>query len=229
VASTWRISLCAASSDLALMVAKHLRSLDFQVEEHQDISTSASKIFNNKPDLLLLISKSDDFNSFIQLITKVRSINASIPIFHLPSKQHFSYRVQSLQAGADDAMSPPYALEELDARVNCLLRRTASKKLKNEEIVHHADFMVNTKSREVKRAKYTTKLTIKEYKLLMLLIERHGRAVPREALIKEVWGQTWSGNDNLLEVYIRYLRIKIEHPGHEKLLTTVRGVGYMIR
>ena len=93
----------------------------------------------------------------------------------------------------------------------------------------YADLELNTDSRMVKRSGITEKLTVKEFDLLMFFLERPGKAMPRKTILQGVWGQSWTGDENLLEVYIRYLRKKVERPGHEKLIQTVRGVGYMLR
>ncbi len=227
---TWRIDLFAAPSDSVLMVVKHLQGLAFQVVEHHDVSTdNVSKSLSEKPDLLLLISESEDFDACLELIRSIRSIKALLPVLHLHSEAHFSYRVQSLQAGADDVLSMPYAVEEMDARLAALLRRSSSQDLIDGSILRYADLALNTDNRELTRANCTEKLTVKEYDLLMFLLQRHGQVMPRKTILQAIWGQSWSGDDNLLEVYIRYLRKKIERPGHNKLLQTVRGVGYMLK
>ena len=212
------------------MVLKHLQGLGFQVVEQHDVSTdSASRSLSEKPDLLLLMSESENFADGLQLIRAVRSIKASLPVLHLHSEAHFSFRVQSLRAGADDVLSMPYAVEELDARLASLLRRSSAQDLIDGSIMQYADLALNTDNREVTRANCTEKLTVKEYDLLMFLLQRHGQVMPRKTIVQAIWGQSWAGDDNLLEVYIRYLRKKIERPGHDKLLQTVRGVGYMLR
>ena len=212
------------------MVVKHLQGLGFQVVEQHDVSTdSASRSLSEKPDLLLLMSESENFADGLQLIRAVRSIKASLPVLHLHSEAHFSYRVQSLRAGADDVLSMPYAVEELDARLASLLRRSSAQDLIDGSIIRYSDLALNTDNREVTRANSTEKLTVKEYDLLMFFLQRHGQVMPRKTILQAIWGQSWTGDDNLLEVYIRYLRKKIERPGHDKLLQTVRGVGYMLR
>ena len=108
------------------MVRKHLQSLKAQVTVHEELSAEeAENVINDKPDLLLLISESDKFEACIQLIQTIRSISSTIPICHLHGDDHFSCRVQSLKAGSDDVLSSPYALEELDARLEALIRRSS--------------------------------------------------------------------------------------------------------
>ena len=209
---------------------KHLQSLKLQVTSHQDLSTEkAEDVINEKPDLLLLISASENFDAFTQLIQTIRSISSTIPVFQLHDEDHFSRRVQSLKAGADDVLSSPFALEELDARLEALIRRSSGVEQPGNTLRTYADLELNTNNREVKRKGVTKKLTVKEFDLLMFFLERPGKAMPRKTILQGVWGQSWKGDDNLLEVYIRYLRKKVERPGHDQLIQTVRGVGYMLR
>ena len=227
---SWRIDLFAAPSESAELLLKHLQSLELQVRSHQDLSTEkAADVINEKSDLLLLISASENFDAFIQLIQTIRSISSTIPVFHLDTEDHFSRRVQSLKAGADDVLSSPFALEELDARLEALIRRNSGVQQPGSTLRTYADLELNTDNREVKRSGVTEKLTVKEFDLLMFFLERPGKAMPRKTILQGVWGQSWTGDDNLLEVYIRYLRKKVERPGHDKLIQTVRGVGYMLR
>ena len=227
---SWRIDLFAAPSESAELLLKHLQSLELQVRSHQDLSTEkAADVINEKSDLLLLISASENFDAFIQLIQTIRSISSTIPVFQLHTEDHFSRRVQSLKAGADDVLSSPFALEELDARLEALIRRSSGVQQPGNTFRTYADLELNTDSRMVKRSGITEKLTVKEFDLLMFFLERPGKAMPRKTILQGVWGQSWTGDDNLLEVYIRYLRKKVERPGHDKLIQTVRGVGYMLR
>ena len=227
---SWRIDLFAAPSDSAELVLKHLQSLKLQVTSHQDLSTEkAADVIIEKPDLLFLVSASENFDASIQLIQTIRSISSTIPVFQLHTEDHFSPRVQSLKAGADDVLTSPFALEELDARLEALIRRSSGAQQPGGTLRTYADLELNTDSRMVKRSGITKKLTVKEFDLLMFFLERPGKAMPRKTILQGVWGQSWTGDDNLLEVYIRYLRTKVERPGHDKLIQTVRGVGYMLR
>ena len=227
---SWRIDLFATPSESAELLIRHLQSLKLQVRSHQDLSTEkAADVINEKSDHLLLLSASENFDAFIQLIQTIRSISSTIPVFHLHTEDDFSRRVQSLKAGAVDVLSSPFALEELDARLESLIRRNSGVQQRGNAFRTYADLELNTANREVKRSGIIEKLTVKEFDLLMFFLERPGKAMPRKTILQGVWGQSWTGDDNLLEVYIRYLRKKVERPGHDKLIQTVRGVGYMLR
>ena len=141
-----------------------------------------------------------------------------------------SHRVASLQAGADDVLSIPYAFEELIARLHALLRRSAMGRNDNAgSLLCCGDLVVSTDDRQVSRAGQPIKLTVKEYDLLLCLLRHQQEVLSRQRILHAVWGDTWVGDDNLLDVYIRYLRKKIERPYLEPLIHTVRGVGFVLR
>jgi DNA-binding response OmpR family regulator len=153
------------------------------------------------------------------------------PVLLLSGSDHFSARVAALDAGADDVLSQPYALEELDARLRALLRRSTSIGLHTAEAAELScrELLLNTDTRHVSLAGVPLKLTVKEYDLLLHLLQRQGQVVPRQHLLLDVWGDSWVGDDNLLDVYIRYLRKKLEYPDLAPLIHTVRGVGFMLK
>ena len=226
-----RALLCSAQSELEQLIAKHLGSGNFHVDRlRQDSNGRPADLLADQPDLLILISEPEGASPAIEIIKAIRLAKDSIPIVHLIQDSHFGIRVESLKAGSDESLSFPFALEELDARIEALLRRCGMgvNHLDGARI-SHADLVLNTDTREVTRADVTEKLTVKEYDLLTFFLQNPNQAMARKAILHSVWGQTWTGDDNLLEVYIRYLRKKIERPGHDKLLQTVRGVGYMLR
>ncbi len=141
-----------------------------------------------------------------------------------------SERVAALQAGADDALGSPYALEELHARLLSLLRRARMGANDSAgSLLSYGDLLVDTDQRQVKRAGMAIRLTVKEYDLLLFLLRHQQQVLPRQRILHGVWGDTWVGDDNLLDVYIRYLRKKIERADLEPLIHTVRGVGFVLK
>ena len=136
-----------------------------------------------------LLAFYENFDSFIQLIQAIRSVNTTIPICHLHADDHFSFRVQSLKAGADDVLSSPFALEELDARLEALIRRSLSMQQPGSTLLTYGNLDLNTNNREVKRGGVTEKLTVKEFDLLMFLLERPGEAISRNTILQGVWGK----------------------------------------
>jgi two-component system response regulator MprA len=147
----------------------------------------------------------------------------------LLSFDHYSSRVAALEAGADDELSRPFAIEELIARLRALLRRSRMGLNHVDGVeLHYRDLTVNTDSRLVSRASTLVKLTVKEYDLLLHLLRHREQVLLRQDILLAVWGDNWVGDDNLLDVYIRYLRKKLERPDLEPLIHTVRGVGFML-
>jgi DNA-binding response OmpR family regulator len=133
-------------------------------------------------------------------------------------------KVYSLDTGADDYLTKPFSMEELLARIRALLRR-----VEGDEVLRVDDLEVNTATREVKRGKRRLDLTLREYELLEFMARNPRRALPRDLLLSRVWGQESGVETNVVDVYVAYLRKKLEAPGKPKLIQTVRGVGYALR
>jgi two-component system response regulator MprA len=144
----------------------------------------------------------------------------------LTAKDTVQDRVQGLDAGADDYMVKPFNLDELLARVRALLRRTQPERI---PILKFADLTLDTGSRQASRGERMVSLTAKEYELLELFMRHPKQVMTREVIFDRVWGYDFGGESNVLEVYIRYLRQKLEADSEPRLLHTVRGVGYVLR
>ena len=153
-----------------------------------------------------------------------------MPILVLTARDAISERVAGLDAGADDYLPKPFALEELLARLRALLRRTGRDGGAEEaESLVFADLSLNPVTREVYRGDRPISLTRTEFALLELLISNPRRVLSRNRILEEVWGYSFPTSGNALEVYIGYLRRKTESEGEERLIHTVRGVGYVMR
>jgi two-component system response regulator MprA/two-component system response regulator TrcR len=133
-------------------------------------------------------------------------------------------KVYSLDTGADDYLTKPFSMEELLARIRALLRRVGG-----DEVLRVDDLEVNTATREVKRGKRRLDLTLREYELLEFMARNPRRVLSRDILLSRVWGQVSGVETNVVDVYVAYLRNKLEAPGEPKLIHTVRGVGYALR
>ncbi len=153
-------------------------------------------------------------------------IGGSIPILMLTAKDQVPDRIQGLDAGADDYMVKPFNLDELLARVRALLRRTQPERV---PILKFADLTLDTGTRQASRGNRVISLTNKEYDLLELFLRHPKQVLTREIIFDRVWGYDFGGESNVLEVYIRYLRQKLEAEGEPRLIHTVRGVGYVLR
>jgi two-component system response regulator MprA len=144
----------------------------------------------------------------------------------LTAKDTVQDRVQGLDAGADDYMVKPFNLDELLARVRALLRRTQPERI---PVLKFADLTLDTGSRQASRGNRVVSLTAKEYELLELFMRHPKQVMTREVIFDRVWGYDFGGESNVLEVYIRYLRQKLEADNELRLIHTVRGVGYVLR
>jgi two-component system response regulator MprA len=177
-----------------------------------------------KPDLVILdwmLPKMDG----LAVCQDIREIG-SIPILMLTAKDSVRDRVEGLDAGADDYMVKPFDLNELLARVRALLRRTKQERV---TVLEYADLKLDTSTRIASRGERKIMLTAKEYDLLELFMRHPRQVLTREVIFDRVWGYDFGGESNVLDVYIRYLRQKLEAEDEVRLIQTARGVGYVLR
>ncbi len=164
----------------------------------------------------------------LEVCRRLRAAGDRTPILMLTARHATADRVSGLDAGADDYLVKPFALEELLARLRALLRR-ASPPAGEDETLRVADLSLDPSTRVVKRGERLMELTRTEFNLLELLMRNHGQVLTRELIFDRVWGYDFGANSNSLEVYIGYLRRKTEADGEPRLIHTVRGVGYVLR
>ncbi|HYN89155.1 MAG TPA: response regulator transcription factor, partial [Ardenticatenaceae bacterium] len=150
-----------------------------------------------------------------------------IPVIMLSARAGDEARVEGLEAGADDYLVKPFHFEELLARVRALLRRRAPE-LKGE-VLRFGELELNTATRQAHRGARLIDLTAKEYDLLELFMRHPRQVLTREMIYDRVWGYDFGGESNIIEVYVRYLRGKLEESGEPRLIQTIRGVGYALR
>jgi len=162
----------------------------------------------------------------LEVCRRLRASGDPTPILLLTARVAVSERVAGLDAGADDYLVKPFALEELLARLRALLRRSAPA---DDEVLRFADLSLDPATREVSRGDRQIELTRTEFLLLELLLRNARQVLPREVIFDRVWGYDFGANSNSLEVYIGYLRRKTEADGESRLVHTVRGVGYVLR
>ncbi len=163
----------------------------------------------------------------LELCRKIRK-QSNVHIIMLTAKRDLTDRVIGLDNGADDYITKPFEIEELLARIRSVLRRI---KMSNEEslTIEINDLIINILTRQVTKQGEQIELTKKEYELLEYLANNKGMVLTRDQIINHVWGYDFVGYTNVLDVYIRYLRSKIDYPYDSKLIQTIRGVGYTIR
>jgi two-component system response regulator MprA len=178
-------------------------------------------------NLLLLDWTLPDFSG-VEICRRLRGSDDQTPVLMLTARDDVRERVEALDAGADDYLTKPFSIEELLARVRARLR-SASKASSEPETLQLADLQLTPASREVSRGVESISLTGREFKLLHLLLRQPNQVHGREAILNAVWGEQWVGDDNVLDVYIRALRRKLEREGRPTLIQTVRGVGFMLK
>ena len=162
----------------------------------------------------------------VEICRRLRSTGDKVPIVLLTAKDEISDRVAGLDAGADDYVVKPFSIEELLARVRAHLRRTQEP---NPDVLKFADLSLNRSTREVLRGDRSIELTAKEFDLLEYLLAHPRQVLTRDQILEKVWGYDFMGDSNIIEVYIRYLRLKLESENAPRLIHTVRGVGYSLR
>lgn len=165
----------------------------------------------------------------LEVCRHLRSTGDDLPVLVLTARDSVSERVAGLNAGADDYLAKPFALEELLARMRALLRRTVVDSSAEAEPMTFEDLRLDPATREVTRGERQISLTRTEFALLELLIANARRVLSRSRILEEVWGFDFPTSGNALEVYVGYLRRKTEAEGESRLIHTVRGVGYVLR
>jgi two-component system, OmpR family, response regulator MprA len=183
-------------------------------------------VHSQQPDLIIadwMMPKMDGL-SFIQ---RLRDDENKTLILMLTARDAIENRVEGLESGADDYLVKPFAPAELVARVHAMLRRAESKP--ESQKASYADVTLDPSTREAERGDMSLNLTVTEFNLLHLLLRHPRQVLERRQILNDVWGYDFGGDDNVLEIYIGYLRKKLEADGQPRLIQTVRGVGYVLR
>ncbi|MBO8168917.1 MAG: response regulator transcription factor [Thermoanaerobacteraceae bacterium] len=197
----------------------------YEVLTANDGITGLNLVEQQSPDLIILDIMMPGMDG-IEVCRQLRK-TSNVPILMLTAKDDVSDRVTGLDAGADDYLVKPFSLEELLARIRAQLRRVKPDRQKNR--LHFSDLMLDTGTREIKRGNREINLTAKEYELLLFFMRNPRQVLTKEQIMDAVWGHDYSGESNVLEVYVNMLRQKLEASGEPRLIHTIRGVGYSLR
>lgn len=210
---------------LLKMLERTLIYEGFDVVTVTDGEDALARVYEDRPDLIILdwlLPRLDG----VAVLEALRKEGNETPILMLTARDTVQDRVEGLERGADDYLVKPFASTELVARVRALLRRAG----KGEQItLAFADLTLDPASREVRRGERTFALTPTEFELLNLLMRHPRQVLERRQILTQVWGYDFVGDDNVLEVYVGYLRKKTEADGKSRLIQTVRGIGYVLR
>jgi two-component system OmpR family response regulator len=210
---------------LAQFIELELKYESYQVTVAHDGLSGLTLARESNPDLILLDWMLPGISG-LEICRRLRLTGSKVPIVLLTAKDEISDRVAGLDAGADDYIVKPFSLEELLARVRAHLRRTQDE---NPDLLQFADLRLNRSTREVYRGNRLIELTAKEFDLLEYLMAHPRQVLSRDQILERVWGYDFMGDSNIIEVYIRYLRLKLEADHEKRLIQTVRGVGYVLR
>lgn len=211
---------------------RSLRFNGYDVLTANDGLEAVETVRSENPELLILDVMMPNMDG-LEVCRTLRSEGWDRPILVLTARDGVSDRVAGLDAGADDYLPKPFALEELLARVRSLVRRASADSIAAEAPVESKlsfeDLELDADTREVSRGGRAISLTRTEFSLLQLLMENPRKVLSRSKILEEVWGYDFPTSGNALEVYIGYLRKKTEGDGDSRLIHTVRGVGYVLR
>ncbi|MGB7085363.1 MAG: response regulator transcription factor [Phormidesmis sp.] len=220
-----RILVVEDEEKLAKFVQLELSYEGYEVTVANDGLSGLMAARDSEPDLVLLDWMMPGLSG-VEVCRRLRATGAMMPVILLTAKDGIEDRVAGLDAGADDYVVKPFSIEELLARVRAHLRRNQPE---DPEVFQFADLTLSRKTREVKRGDRAIELTAKEFDLLDYLISHPKQVLTRDRILEEVWGYDFMGDSNIIEVYIRYLRLKLEAEDESRLIQTVRGVGYVMR
>ncbi len=220
-----RILIIEDDQAILKLLQRGLAYEGYVVDVATDGRTGLNLARDRNPDLVVLDWMLPGMDG-LEVCHRLR-LGGAMPILMLTAKDTIQDRVQGLDAGADDYMVKPFNLDELLARIRALLRRTQPERI---QVLKFADLTLDTGSREATRGNKLIQLTAKEYELLELFMRHPKQVLTREVIFDRVWGYDFGGESNVLEVYIRYLRQKLEdNETLPRLIHTVRGVGYVLR
>ena len=194
------------------------------VDTAVDGTEALTKARDKEPDLVILDIMMPGLDG-VEVSKRLRQAS-DVPILMLTAKGAVADRVEGLDSGADDYLVKPFAFDELLARVRALLRR---RQPREGEVLRFSDLSLDTATREVKRGNEIIELTAQEFDLLELLMRHPRQVLIRDRIYERVWGYDFDGESNVIEVYVSYLRSKLEASGKPRLIHTVRGVGYVLK
>jgi DNA-binding response OmpR family regulator len=220
-----KILLMEDDIKLARFLQLELNSEGYHTLVAHDGLTGLTLAREETPDLVLLDWMMPEMTG-VEVCRRLRATGCKTPVVLLTAKDDVIDRVAGLDSGADDYVVKPFSIEELLARVRAHLRRQSEEE---QDCLQFLDLSLNRRTREVRRREQSIDLTAKEFDLLEYLLTHPKQVFTREQILEQVWGYDFMGDSNIIEVYVRYLRLKLEKDGQDRIIHTVRSVGYTLR
>ncbi|QYJ16054.1 Response regulator MprA [Rubrobacter xylanophilus DSM 9941] len=218
-----RILIVEDDAAISRLLQLELEHRGYEVSCAADGEEALADFERLRPDVVVLDIMLPGLDG-VGVLRRLREAGHRTPVIMLTARDAIRDKIHSLDRGADDYLTKPFDVEELLARMRAVLRRTGG-----EEVLRVGSLTVDTAAREVRRGSRPVQLTAREYELLELLARNGRRVLPREMILDRVWGEGSGVDPNVVDVYIGYLRRKLEAPGESPLIHTVRGVGYVLR
>ena len=212
---------------IAELEKDYLELSDFEVTIETDGIEGEAKAMSGEYDLLILDVMLPEING-LEVLRRLRRVS-DIPIIMLTARDAVMDKVSGLDAGADDYITKPFAIEELLARIRTALKKRIVTEKKNEDVISCGSLSLDKMKHKVMYDNTEIELTNREFNLLQILMENKNIVLTRDVLIEKACGYDYIGETNVIDVYIRFLRTKIDDAFKTKIITTVRGVGYVIK
>ena len=222
--------MLVVDDDPAIITAleRGLRVEGFAVRSASGGVAALREVETRSPDVIVLDINMPDLDG-VSVTRTLRANGEDVPICVLSANDEVSHRVAGLEAGADDYMVKPFALPELVARLRALLRRAGAVAEGDGELIESGDLVVDPARRIARRGEREIELTRREFDLLEVLTRNDGIVLSRSQLLERVWGYDFEIDSNVVDVFVGYLRRKLESEGEPRLIQTVRGVGFVLR
>jgi DNA-binding response OmpR family regulator len=222
-----KVLLIEDEKNLARFIELELKHESFRVTVAYDGMAGLELALGEEWDVILLDLMLPGLNG-IDICRRVRAVQKT-PIIMLTARDSVTDRVSGLDSGADDYIPKPFAIEELLARIRALLRRTDSSDEQQHSILSFRDIRVDLEARTVTKNELPIDFTKREFDLLVMFLQNSNLVMTRDMLLDKVWGYDSRVETNVVDVYVRYIRNKIDDPHQESFIQTVRGIGYVIR
>ncbi len=220
-----RVLVADDDENILLLLQMELEAESFFVNAFSD-GTSAMRLLRDSPPDLALLDWNMPGITGLDICRRLRDTGVFLPVIMITARDEMDDRVAALESGADDFISKPFNIREVLARVHALMRR--SKGFSSDKI-QVGDLLLNGAERTALINGHALTLTVREFDLLECLMRHPRQALTRAQLIQHVWGEDYFGDENVVDVYVRYLRKKLEAEGSERIIQTVRGVGFSLR